>query len=642
MEKPGRIDFVLERLIWLLVLAVLAVGPISKGYAQPSDFVLGLWLGIAAVAVWILRLWFTPQHRLLWPPACYAVLAFTGYAIWRYTQAPIEYVARQELLRVLLYAAMFFVFLNNLSRQEATQRTAAVLITLGMAIGAYAIYQFLTKSEMVLNTLRPPGYEGRASGTYINPNHLAGFLEMVIPMAIAMILAGRFSTLAKVFIGYAGLVMLTALALTISRGGWLAGATGIGFLFIFHLFSQRDSWLPAILGAVLLGCIALGLFAVARHSDAQHNRLSDVRRTFDVRFKVWPAAIQIWKDHPWFGGGPDHFDYLFRKYRLPSDQLAGRPGRVHNDYLNTLADWGVVGAALVAWALGAVAWGFVSGWKHLQRSGNDIGSKRQSTRAALALGAASGVVAILAHSMFDFNMHLPANALIMVCLLAMLSGYRRFSSDRYWLSNALWVRLLATLPLIAWCTYMVPQVRRLTLETRELSGAASVNLEDKVRLDHLKAAFAIEDHNAATAYDVGEHYWREASEGASGYEAAAKQAIEWFQIAARLNPFDPAALVRYGMCLDWLDRHDEAGPNFQRAVEIDPNGFSTVGHMGWHLFQIGRFQESKPWFEKSQGLYPKENPLAYTYLRILEKKLAGEKKSDATPPPASDSNGKSK
>ncbi len=331
--------------------------------------------------------------------------------------------------------------------------------------------------------------------------------------------------------------------------------------------------------------------------------------------------MAIWKEHPWVGGGPDHFDHLFRKHREASDQLAGRPSRAHNDYLNTLADWGVIGLGLITAALGCLAWGFVRGWKYLQRTSNDMGGSRQSTRAALALGAASGLVAILAHSMVDFNMHIPANAITAITLMAMLTSFLRFSTERYWVTGAWWMRLIVSLPLLAWLAYVSQQALRLTHESRELAAAAAIKVYDQVRLDHLKKAFEIDDRNARTASDIGETYWQEASEGATGYEAAAKQAMEWFQRAMQLNPFDPSPLVRYGMCLDWLDRHDEAKPYFEKALAIDPNGFSTVGHMGWHLFQVGQYEEARKWLEKSQGLYPAENPLAYTYLKLIEKKI---------------------
>lgn len=633
-NKRSLLDLFLEKTIWFLVLAVFILGPAATGLVRSQDFVYAAWLIVGGVAVWGVRILFVPQYRVFWPPICYSVLAFVGYAIWQYTQAPIEYVARQELLRVLVYAGLFFLILNNLNRQEAAQWMSFTLIVVAMLISFYAIYQSLTKSEKVWHFIRPHGYEGRASGTYINPNHLAGFLEMVLPISISMLLSARLSVLVKVFLGYAALVMLTALALTISRAGWGAAAVGLAFMIAYMLFQMEEGLSVPLIAGGVLAVIAAGLFFVARQVDSGQNRLTSVRTTYDVRYRIWPAALSIWKENVWFGGGPDHFDYRFPKYREASDQLVGHPGRVHNDYYNTLADWGLVGFGLIASAFGFLGYGFIRGWKYLQRTSNELGKTPKSTRAAIALGALSGLVAILAHSVFDFNMHIPANAMTAVSFMALISCFLRFSSERYWLTGAWWMRLAIVLPVVGWLYYMSLQMQKLTLESRALADVASRKVDDQTRLDHLQRAFAIDDKNDRTAQLIGEHFWQDSKEGGTGYEEMAKQAIGWFEKAVQLNPFNHVALVRYGMCLDWLDRHKEAEPYFKRAVDLDPNGYDTVNHMGWHLFQVESYVEARKWFEKSAGLYWQENPMAYTYIKIIDKKL-GATTPLPTPPPSS-------
>ena len=84
-----------------------------------------------------------------------------------------EYVARQELIRILVYAFLFFAILNNLHGKESTQIISLTLIFLGMAISLYAIYQFVTNSDRVWHLISP--YKGRGMGTFISPNNLAGF-----------------------------------------------------------------------------------------------------------------------------------------------------------------------------------------------------------------------------------------------------------------------------------------------------------------------------------------------------------------------------------------------------------------------------------------------------------------------------------
>src|SRR5207244_8975711 len=96
-----------------------------------------------------------------------------------------------------------------------------------MAISLYALYQFTTGSERVWHFIRPAGYQGRGSGTYICPNHLAGFLEMLLPLGLAYTLTGRLGHLLRVFLGYASLVILAGIGVTLSRGGWLAAGVAL-------------------------------------------------------------------------------------------------------------------------------------------------------------------------------------------------------------------------------------------------------------------------------------------------------------------------------------------------------------------------------------------------------------------------------
>jgi tetratricopeptide (TPR) repeat protein len=88
-----------------------------------------------------------------------------------------------------------------------------------------------------------------------------------------------------------------------------------------------------------------------------------------------------------------------------------------------------------------------------------------------------------------------------------------------------------------------------------------------------------------------------------------------------LNRFDSYSYLRYGMCLDRLERYQEATPYFKRALELDPNGYYTVAHLGWHYFEMGDFAAAKPWFERSLKLKPVENTIATTYLAIINRRL---------------------
>ena len=232
--------------------------------------------------------------------------------------------------------AFFFVILNNLSRQEGTQLVSLTLISVAGLISLYALYQFLTKSHYVLWTQQYPGYVGRGSGTYVCPNHLAGLLEMVLPLGLAYTLTGRFKPTAKVFLGYAALAIFTGIGVSVSRGAWLA--TGLGLLFFFGLLMrQRGYRLAGVIFCVLL----IGAFAFfLKNLNVLQRRVSrnPVESKIDTtRLELWRPAYQMWRDHFWWGVGPAQFDQQFRHYRPEDIQM--RPLYAHNDYLNALADW---------------------------------------------------------------------------------------------------------------------------------------------------------------------------------------------------------------------------------------------------------------------------------------------------------------
>src|SRR5438477_10399944 len=107
MPNRDKLDRWCERAILGLVLAILCLGPIWFGAVGTGGFLVIQALTIIVLGLWAARFWLNAGLRLLWPPICWAVLAFTVYAVVRYATSDIEYVARQETSRVLAYASLF-------------------------------------------------------------------------------------------------------------------------------------------------------------------------------------------------------------------------------------------------------------------------------------------------------------------------------------------------------------------------------------------------------------------------------------------------------------------------------------------------------------------------------------------------------
>ena len=618
-----------ERGILGLALAMLVLLPLAFGgrpqrpvgavfdFLLLDPFLLAQGLMLPLLALWLLRLWADPKPRLLWPPMAWAVLAFTGYAIGRYFTADIEYVARRELVRILVYALLFFVVLNNLHRQETTRSISLTLVVLAMLISFYAMYQFLAKSDRVWHVLKT--YPMRGSGTYICPNHLGGFLELVLPLGLTYTLMGRLKPVGKILLGYASLVVLAGIVVTLSRGAWVSTACALLLLFGVMLFHRTYRLPAAVLLALILGA---GFFFIPK-STPLHERAkllsTDGKLDDDLRFALWRPALQLWQDHLWFGVGPDHFDDRFRAYR--PETVQARPDRVHNDYINTLVDWGLAGAGLVAAACLLLAAGVWKTWRAVRRAPADIGGKSSSSKFAFVLGASLGLVAILVHSLVDFNMHIPANALVAVTLMALLSSHLRFATDNFWATAGPVTKSALSLVVLSAVVFLGADGLRQARQNAWLAKAALVHPLAPAKVTLLKQAFGVEPKNPNTAFEVGEALRLESSEGPTNYVALAGEAMTWFGRALELNPWHCNSLLRYGWCLDWTNRAAESAAYFERAERLDPNNHFTLDQIGMHYVQIGNYAAAKPWFERSLRLHSPLNQTATQYLEIVNRRL---------------------
>jgi tetratricopeptide (TPR) repeat protein len=271
--------------------------------------------------------------------------------------------------------------------------------------------------------------------------------------------------------------------------------------------------------------------------------------------------------------------------------------------------------------MGLFIWWLVKTWPHVRREENTFGSG-QSNRFAFFLGAMCGLAALAVHSFMDFNLHIPANALAGVVLLALVASNARYATEQLWvrlrnpgkavLSSVLAVMILA-LAFQAW---------RGIGETFWRTRAESLPYFSPERAVALEKAFSWEPQNFQTADDAGDCYRTQSLDGGDDYIALGQKALDWYAKAIRLNPHDGYAYLRTGMCLDWLGRSEQSGPAYSAAEAHDPNSYFVTANIGWHYVQIGDYPAAREWLIRSLYLEGKNNQIAQNYLAICEAKLA--------------------
>jgi O-antigen ligase len=175
---------------------------------------------------------------------------------------------------------------------------------------------------------------GRATGTFILPGELAGYLIVFLPIAYALGKAGAQRALRST--AWAALALgAVTLALTYSRAGWMGLAAAFAFLLAIR---TRRGWGAAAL-AVLGGAVAVLLLFNAHHDPSEDY----------TRLSIWQAAMQIADRFPLTGVGPFNFSRLYAIVRAPDADATAF--HAHSLYLTFLVEFGIVGLACVVWTL---------------------------------------------------------------------------------------------------------------------------------------------------------------------------------------------------------------------------------------------------------------------------------------------------
>ena len=633
-EKPAggatasfreRVDAVFANGILALVLAILAWGPLAYGAVRvnpdslevPHLYGLLAIQGLTALAasLWIVRFFTQRPFRLLWPPVCWAVLAFVLYAIVRCQTADLHYIARQNLQCVVLYGTLFFVIVNNLNRRSSARLAAMVLIAVALGESLFAFYQFTTHYPRVWAVFKPVGYVARGSGTYVNPNNFAGFVEMVLPLALAFTAMGRLNATKKVILGYCALVMMAGIVVSESRGGLTAMGMTLAVFCVALLF-QRDYWRR---GALALGIlIVAGLVLMQQFGKVEQRIGASLVDEGDGRVFYWKVAEDVFHQHLLWGAGPGSYRYLYPMTASVWQQT--NPLNPHNDYLTTLCEWGLAGFSLVIVTLGLVFAGVSRTWPFLKRSSADLGRK-DSSRAAFVLGASLGLLSILIHSVVDFNMQIPANAVTAVTLMALLSAHWRFATERFWFNPRLIGRILLVIAVGGAVFFLGREGLRAGREFYWVErGLRATSWSAQVAA--LENAHQVEPDNFVTDYELGEACRLEAWKGEANSDDRAREGAQWFQRGMVLNPYDFETRLGCGKCLDWLDRPNEATKFFVQALMLNPNNARVQWQFAWHCSILRNYPLAKLWLERS--LYVVRTREAEDYLDMVNRKIAEE------------------
>ena len=560
-----------------LLLAAIALMQLFFGggdgsrliYTLPGNLLLGL---SGVLAIFSLRKAPARMDR-----ACLlTVVVLALYVLARIARSPSAWLAQFDFYALLAGLLMYFVTALFVRGSGARFAVICGLMILAVAQVTLGIFQFAKDANfnpLLAESRAEAGF--RASGLFISPNHLAGFLEVALILATSFCFWGGFRARGKMIFGYFALFCLAGLVLTGSRGGYLSAGAGLAVFAVASVWAMRvrltQGVMPRII-AIVVAIILLGgtLAFVAERSFAIRTRANTVFIASDIRTKLWKAAWEQFRLAPAFGTGSRTYMYYGRMFRSPDVQTD--PVFAHNDWLQTLAEYGLAGMALIVCLVLAH---LRHGWRRWTELVANLSAALPETAGkhtlALQIGTISALAAALMHAMIDFNLHIQANFLLVAFLFGLLAT--RGTDPRREKSG--WpARLLHALPAALGLWMLIVGAPRVPGELfAEIARGKFASGKTRAALADAGQAISRGVRSPELYFQLGEvqRFYSQNLTLDMARANAIEDASELYAQALAIFPQDVGLVLRNAWALDRMGRFDEAQLLIARAKELDPN-----------------------------------------------------------------------
>ena len=466
MNIKNLISVSLQFIIYFLILLLLLLSPLPLGSVQPWAKV-SLQVSIFTLAVlWLIYQFLENNSQKKYIRNKYQAIFFFGFLaicvfqviplpeqiikilsgeslnIWNTTQGILEklgygesknyftislypYATWKNTILLISYFAFGFIiadFINTRRKVKFILFVVLITLTIESIIG---IYQYITNNPIFFE-----GSRSFATGTYFNRNHYIGFIELTLPLFIGFIFTSwRFGsnknlkslikesdTLMKsvLFLFLVGIAFMSLL-FSLSRMGIFSFLISLIFFYLVYKNYYKNINTSWFLILIIFVGVTFGLFIGLL---TLFERFVDIGLRPDLRFSLWTDSFRIFKSFPLFGTGLATFEYVFQSYRTLL--ISSVFNYTHNDYLQLLFETGLVGFGFIITSLTLFFRSSIKTLNNLYRVHDDFGF-------FICLGALTGIVSILIHSLADFNLHIPANAIYFSLLVGLVKSTSNIS-----------------------------------------------------------------------------------------------------------------------------------------------------------------------------------------------------------------------
>ena len=382
---------------------LLMFGPLAFGAVEPwSIFVLEAGAAVLTL-LWLAKQGLDGEINIRWNPLYLPMAAF-GALIFLQIALRTSAYTHDTVSSAMLYCAyamLCFLAGQTLVRSAQARNLALIFAVYGFAIAAFALLQGVSPNGK-LYWLRQPRLGGWIYGPYVNHNHYAGLMELLVPIPLVLSLTHlTSSSKERVAAGIAAAVMAGTIFLSGSRGGMLAIFVELVALAVILIRQRKGMRIALGVAAFAVVLVSLLTWLGGKELTERVSSISTEGRSEisgGMRLSIDRDAFRMFRDKPVLGCGLGTFPVVYPQFR--SFYTNFFVNEAHNDYLQLLTETGLLGFGTMVWFVVVV----------YRRALGKIGNWTSDVGGAVTLACTLGFTGILVHSFFDFNLQVPANA----------------------------------------------------------------------------------------------------------------------------------------------------------------------------------------------------------------------------------------
>jgi len=449
------ISKLLGRIVAVGLMSVVVFTALAHGAVEPWSAALFQLIVIALILAWGVKVVVDKRLRVKLPPAAapLAALAAVGLAqsisltgaVGRASLSMDVEATRQTTTMIVIMLACVLLAANFLGSHKRTRLMTHFLVIFGFSMALFGIVQSLTWNGRFF-WLRYTSSATSPFGPFVNHNNFAGYLEMLIPIPLGLIITRAIRMEVRLFYGFAAALMGVGVLASMSRGGMISLAAGLVFFAVLAPVARRvdddpeefeyspntkhsgygSEFRSRRLSGVRVGLIVICIVAAigagvtwmgsdkvsgptAGPASAGSAAAGSGQESFYTsRGWIWADTLSMIAAKPISGVGLGAFATAYPMYSTSNGNLG--VDRAHNDYLQILAECGILGGALALWFIISMGRAVLRGI-----------ASRDRLLAGFALGGGAGGFALLIHSIFDFNLQVPSNALLFLLISGQIS-----------------------------------------------------------------------------------------------------------------------------------------------------------------------------------------------------------------------------